>query len=55
MPIYTVVGIYTDTYQQFCHLVHVDEPEDAVMFVRREFGDELLIAGVFEGDIEPVL
>ena len=54
MAIYTVVGIYTDTFQRFCDEVKAESPEDAERYFTDLQGSELLVAGVFEGSIEAV-
>ena len=52
---YTVVGVYADNdYQRFADCVEAEDPQQAEYLVVNSAVGELIVAGVFEGDITAV-
>lgn len=49
--IYTVVGIYQDNHQRWAESFYASSPEDA----EQQVPQGIIVAGVFEGDINAVL
>jgi len=50
---YTVVGIYEDNHQRFCTTVDALTPGQAESLAEAEAGPDLIVAGVFAGDLTP--
>ena len=52
--VYTVVGLYTENGQRYAESVEAANPAEAEKAVLHQAEEELVIAGVFEGELQTV-